>query len=88
MLALGNEWRIVRSKCPNLCQQLDEAVSCKKNPEDLDEGCDDHALDASRYDHMGGEEDAPPSPQEREEKRREAEAKPAWLKKERMKDYA
>jgi hypothetical protein len=81
-------WRIVESKCPNLVQQLDDAVSCKKRPEDIDEGCEDHALDAEQYNQRGGDDEAGESSEARAVREREEKLMPSWAKQEKRTDYA
>lgn len=80
-------WRIVEAQCPYLVQQMDDAVSCKKRPEDIDEGCEDHALDAEQYNQRGADEDAGESCEERQVREREQKLMPSWLKSERVEDY-
>ena len=81
-------WRIVESRCPNLVQQLDDAVSHKERPDDLADGCEDHALDAEQYNQRGGDDEAGDSPEVRAAREREKKLMPSWAQSEKRSDYA
>jgi hypothetical protein len=41
--------RIFRDRCPNLVRELTSPIYSTRNPEEIDAGCSDHAVDALRY---------------------------------------